>query len=347
MTYPPKKFSCSSKASVSRPLFILLLSVTLLTAQDLPPTQNTEALLKELDQISSGSQSLSQKRRAEAISRIQAASASGASSTEFYVTALENTKYRENHPAFIDWRQKNQDVNHHSSFQNAAQLQLRYLLLGLQRSDQKSALVQVPETLAYLNSLSSLHFLEGAYTPPPLAKGTQAQPIPSDKVTPDAVALIKQPLASSPIVDWLQIQDLLPSGKDFEPSPANYVGIMEKNVRIPLRGTSDPRLPSVWDVQINTESATVTSANSKQKMEDFQNERLPEMIYGKLKDTAAIGQPNRAATEMMKLIRTYPSNPAVKSWIDYTRGLLTNDPSASPTAKKEAPLTNAVAPAQP
>jgi hypothetical protein len=85
-----------------RPLYILLLSVTVLTAQDLPPPQNTEGLLKELDQISSGSQSLSQKRRAEAISRIQSASTSGASSVELYVSALENTKYRESHPAFID-----------------------------------------------------------------------------------------------------------------------------------------------------------------------------------------------------------------------------------------------------
>jgi hypothetical protein len=346
MTSHPKRFPCSSKALALRPLYILLLSVTVLTAQDLPPPQNTEGLLKELDQISSGSQSLSQKRRAEAISRIQSASTSGASSVELYVSALENTKYRESHPAFIDWRQKNQDGLHHSSFQNAAQLQLRYLLLGLQRSDQKTALAQVPETLAYLNSLSSLHFLEGTYTPPP-PKGTQAQPIPSDKVTSDAAALIKQPLSSAAVVDWLQIEDLLPAGKDFETSAGNYVGIMEKNVRIPLRGTNDPRLPSVWDVQINTESATVTEANSKQKTEDFQNERLPEMIFGKLKDTAAIGQPNRAATEMMKLIRTYPSNPAVKSWIDYTRGLLTKEETATPTAKKETLTTNAVAPAQP
>jgi hypothetical protein len=213
MTFTPTKFSCSSRASALHPLYILLLSATLLSAQDLPPPQNTEALLKELDQITSSSQSLLQRRRVEAISRIQSASISGAASVELYITALENTKYRESHPSFIDWRRKHQDNHRHPSFQNAAQLQLRYLLLGLQRSDQKTALAQVPETLAYLNSLSSLHFLEGSYTPPPPPKGTQVQPIPSDKVTADAAALIKQPLASLAIVEWLQIGDLLPRAR--------------------------------------------------------------------------------------------------------------------------------------
>ena len=328
---------------LAKTLFLLLISAGCLTAQDLPPPQNTDALLKELEQITSSSQSLSQRRRAEAISRIQSASTSGASAVELYVTALDNTKYRENHPAFIEWRQKNQDDLHHPSFQNAAQLQLRYLLLGLQRSDQKTALAQVPETLAYLNSLSSLHFLEGVYSAPAAAKGakTAAPPIPSDKVIPDAAAMIKQPLAASSIVDWFQIGDLLPSGKDFEPSAGNYVGILEKNVKTPLRGTNDPRLPSVWDLQINTESAVANAANSKQKTEDFRGERLPELIFGKLKDTAAIGQPNRAATEMMKLIRSYPSNTSVTVWIESARGLLTNQPTAPAPIQQGPPAATA------
>ncbi len=326
---------------------MILATTARLAAQDLPPPQNTDALLKELEQISSGSQSLSQRRRAEAISRIQSASASGATSVELYVTALDSTKYRENHPALIEWRQKNQESQRHPSLQNAAQLQLRYLLLGLQRSDQKTALAQVPETLAYLNSLASLHFLEGTYTPPPPPKGTQVPPIPSDKVTSDAAAMIKQPLTSLAIVDWLQIEDLLPVGKDFETSAGNYVGILEKNVKTPLRGTNDPRLPSVWDLQINTESAVTSAANSKQKEEVFRNERLPELVFGKLKDTAAIGQPNRASTDMMKLIRGYPLNPSVKDWVDYARGLLINQPSAPTNTPTAAPTTNAVTPQRP
>lgn len=339
--------AATNSSSALRLLSILLLPLTLLTAQDLPSPQNTETLLKELDQISLGTQSLSQKRRAEAISRIQSASSSGASSVEFYITALDNTKYLENHPALIEWKLKNQEDLHHPSFQNAAQLQLRYILLGLQRSTQKTALVQVPETLAFLNSLTSLHFLEGVYTPPPAAKSIKAPPIPSDKITSDAADLIKKPIISSPVVDWLQIEDLLPQNKDFEASAGNYAGILEKNVKTPLRSAHDPRLPEVWDLQINSESALASAANSKQKTETFTNERLPELLFGKLKDTAMVGQPNRAATDMMKLIRGYPANPAVKEWIDYARGLLTNAPIATATIPKAAPTTNTTVPAQP
>ncbi|MFZ4387057.1 MAG: hypothetical protein ACOYOI_02705 [Chthoniobacterales bacterium] len=326
---------------------MILAPTARLAAQDLPPPQNTDALLKELEQISSGSQSLSQKRRIEAVSLIQSASASGPTSVELYVTALDNTKYRENHQGFIDWKQKNQDDLRHPSYQNAVQLQLRYLLLGLQRSEQKTALAQVPETLAYLNALSSLHFLEGTYSNPSVAKGAKAPPIPSDKVTPEAASVIKQPLTSSPVVEWLRIEDLLPTGKDFETSAGNYAGILEKNLKTPLRGTNDPRLPSVWDLQINTESAVTSAANSKQKEEVFRNERLPELVFGKLKDTAAIGQPNRASTDMMKLIRSYPLNPSVKDWINYARGLLTNQPSAPTNSPAAAPTTNAVTPQRP
>ena len=322
------------------PWFIIVCSwilcpAVLLAAQDLPPPQNTEALLRELDKIDSGSQSLSQKRRAEAISRIQSASSSGPTAVELYVTALDNTKYLENHPAFIEWKQKKQDDLHHSSFQNAAQLQLRYILLGLQRSEQKTALAQVPETLAYLNSLSSLHFLEGTYNAAASAKGAKTAPttpIPSDKITSDAAALIKQPIAGSPVVDWLQIADLFPEGKDFEASAGNYEGILDKNVKTPLRTTNDPRLPEVWDLQISTESAVTSAANSKQKTETFTNDRLPDLLFRKAQDTAAIGQPNRALNEVMMLVRNYPANSSMQDWITTARGLLTNPPVASPVA---------------
>lgn len=311
----------------------LLIQAPRLAAQDLPPAQNADVLLKELEQITSNSQSLTQRRRADAISRIQSASASGASAVELYVTALDNTKYRENHQGLIEWRQKNQDNLHHSSFQNAAQLQLRYLLLGLQRSDQQTAFAQVPEVLTYLNSLSTLHFLEGPYSPPPATGGrTGAIFTPQDKVIPDAAALLNQPLSSAPIVDWLQIGDLLPSGKDFEASPGNYSEILEKNVKTPLRAANDPRLPSIWDLQINSESAIAKASKSKQQSESFTNERLPQLIFSKLKDTAAIGQPNRAATEMVKLIRSNPSNTSVKSWIESAKALLTAQVTAAAAA---------------
>jgi hypothetical protein len=329
-------------------LTVILSPVSRVTAQDAPAPQNKTALLQELDKITSGSETIVRKRRAEAISRVQSASSSGGAAVELYLNALDNTRYREKHQEFIDWRQKNQDCLRHASFQNAAQLQLRYLLLALQRSDQKTALTQIPESLAYLKSLQELHFLEEPQTSSSAQKsnrGMQAPPPSSDKVIPEASAIIKQPIRNCAVVEWFQISDLLPEGKDFEGSAGNFAGIIDKNVKNPLRGTNDPRLPGAWDFQINAESAVANSGDSPQKTETFRNERLPELIFLKLKDTAAIGQPNRALNELMTLIRTYPSNHSVNDWITTARGMLTNSSVTQlPPATPQAASTNLTTP---
>ncbi len=333
MTIPPLP-------RITRVLALLLTPASQLAAQDLPPPPDKTALLQELDRVTLGSQSFVQKRRADAIARIQAASSSGNNSVDLYLAALDGTKYRENHQGLVEWRMKNQDTLHNPSFQNAAQLQLRYLLIGLQRSDQHDALAQVPEALSYLNSLVTLHFLTEPYRALPSKSGMQPPPPPSDRIIPEADTMIKQPLANCPIVEWMQISDLLPQGKDFEPSAGNFAGILEKNIKTPLRKTNDPRLPGAWDLQINTESSVTAASDSQKQAEAFKTVRLPELIFGKLKDTAAIGQPNRAVTEMMALIRGYPANPSVKDWIETARGLLTNQPATPPSS--QITLTNAV-----
>ncbi len=184
---------------------LLLTATTGLAAQDLPPPQNSEALLSELEQFTKSAENHEQRRRLEAISKIQLAAQSPAAALELHLQALAGTKYLDKHQDFFDWKQKNQDILRQTSYQNAAQLQLRYLLLGLQRSDQHDAYAQVNETTAYLNSLKGLHFLEDPFMPPPPMKGSQPIPCPSDKVTKEAADLMGKPLAGYPVEEWLQI----------------------------------------------------------------------------------------------------------------------------------------------
>lgn len=323
-----------------------LLAVSL-PAQDLPPPQNPSVLLGELDQLAKGSTTVEQRRRNEAISRIQAAASSPSASLELYLAALDATKFSDKHLDFLEWKKKNQELLRHASYQNAAQLQLCYLLLGLRRSEQHDALAQVPETLSYLDSLKRLHFLEENRPAPAVQKKMQAPPPPSDTVVPEAADLIRKPLSGYPVVQWLQIADLLP-GKSFEGTAGNYTEILQKNVKEPLRDKKDPRLPEVWDLQISTESMIADSADS-QKSETFKTSRLPDLIFGKFKDTAAIGQPNRALNGMMQLIRTYPANPSAPQWIETARGMITNAPApaAKPSPAQAAiPAAPAASPQQ-
>lgn len=319
-----------------------------LQSQDLPPAQNTSALLRELDQITQRSGILGQKRRSEALSQIQSAAASPSSSADLYLAALDGTKYRDKHQEFLDWKQKNQETLHQASFQNAAQLQLRYLLLGLQRSEKVDAFAQVNATLSYLNSLQSLHFLDEPYVAAKPMKGSKPLPCPSDKVIKEAADLIAQSLPGCPVVEWLQIKDLLPD-KDYHGSAGDYFGILEKNVKAPLRLKKDPRLLGVWDLQINAALTQANSSQDSQKALNFKTEKLPPLIFKKCTDTAAIGQPNRALSEMMLLLRTYPANPSVPDWIEAAKNLLTNSPVApvannTPVAVVAPVTTNAAAP---
>lgn len=317
-------------------------------AQDLPPP-NTAVLLKELDQIASGVQNKIQSRRDSALSQIQAASSSGGSAVDFYLHALENTKYRENHQEFVDWRRKNEELLRSISLQNAAQLQLRYLVLALQRSDKNDAFAQISQSLAYLNTLAALNSLNDISSASSDAPGENVpknsqkivKTTSSDKPYPEALALIQQPLNASSVVAWLQIADLLPKTDSFAPSPGNYQQIMEQNVRTPLRAKNDPRLPLTWDTQIAMESALATKSGSQQQADAFNQTRLPDLLFKKAKDTAAIGQPNRAIAEIIKLIQDYPADPDMKQWIDFARGLIASAvPTPTPAAQAPTPISS-------
>ena len=309
---------------------VSLLWVTVTIAQDLPVPQNATAILKELDKIDQGAKANENNRRRAAISQIQAAANSGSVAVDLYLRSLENTKYLESHQDYVDWSRKNQELLHSLSFQNAAQLQMRYLSMALQRDEKHDAFAQIPECLAYLEALASQKSLRSAGASSSSSQiQNQKTPIKTtstDKPYPEALALINQPVDKSSVVEWFQISDLLPD-KDFAPSAGNYQSIMEKNIRRSLKAMKDPRIIQTWDMQIAMETATATESNSKQQADAFNQIRLPYLLFSKAKDTAAIGQPNRALGEVMVLVGNYPQNPSMKDWITTARGLLTNLPT--------------------
>ena len=123
----------SLPGSLTGTLFLAISAMAF--CQDLPPPQNPDELLRELDKIGKGNESRAQQRRADAISRIQSAAASPGSSLDLYLQALNETKYRNQPQEFFKWKQEHQEDINHASFRNAAHLQMCYLLLALKRSD--------------------------------------------------------------------------------------------------------------------------------------------------------------------------------------------------------------------
>ena len=328
--------------------------LTAAIAQDLPIPQNSTEILKELDKIDQRSKSNENNRRSAAISQIQAAANSAPAAVDLYLRALENTKYLESHQDYVDWSRKNQELLHSISFQSAAQLQMRYLAMALQRDEKHDAFTQIPECLSYLETLASQKSLRpaapdanddddsGAKTSQsPSQQRIQKKIVKTtstDKPYKEALNLIKQPVDKSAVVEWLQISDLIPD-TNFEASAGNYQSIMDKNVRGPLRAKNDPRIFQTWDTQITMETAIATQSDSKQQADAFNQSRLPYLLFHKAQDTATIGQPNRALGEVIVLVRNYPSNPSLQEWTAAARTLLTN-PTITPIVA--VPQTNGV-----
>ena len=311
-------------------------------AQDAAPL-NTNSILKELDQVDTLAKNQVSSRRSAALSKIQTASGSGTSAVELYLQALEATKFAdaEKHPEFVKWRlKKDADYLRSNQFQTAAQLQLRYLTLALQRSEQNDAFAQIAPCMAYLNDLSIATI--GLFSQNQNAPKTTSS-ASTEKAVQEANSLIKQSLNNSEVVKWLEIDDLLPDGKDFASSPGSYEAIIESNVRVPLRAKNDPRLPGTWDMQIKFNADLTTSTGSQQQADDFNKARLPELLFKKAQDTALIGHPNRAISEIMDLIHRYPTNPDVKDWVKAARDLLSNANTAPLAVNSTAAATNPAA----
>ena len=304
-------------------LFFLGMSLPLLS-QDLP-APDTQGLLNQLEHVTAENQNTDQRRRAAALSQIKTVASSGSSAIDFYLQALESTKYRSNHQGFVDWDRQNDHLLHTTPYQNAVLMQLRYLCLALERDDQHDDCSQVPQALSYLNSLT----------------GLQNATDSSERLSPEASAYLQQPLASSEIVEYLQVADLLPDGKSFAPAPGAYEEIMEKNVRVPLREKKDKRLPATWDAQIAVEAGIAKAGNTPDQTMAFNKSRLPDLLFKKAQDTALIGQPNRGISEVMLLIQHYPNNPSVKDWVDYARNSLTTTATNSTPAEAPGESTNA------
>lgn len=333
------------------------------TAQDAQPP-DAAAILRELDQVESGNASTLQSRRTSALAQLAAATDSGSSAVDFQLRALEGTRPKDKLKDLQLWRQQNDQLLGSAQYQNAALFQLRYLTLALQRTDQHDASAQIPEYLAYVNALTS----EPSLNPVPVTRlqndsntenmaadrnmaatkklKKMAVPAPANFRTDQyVVGLLRQPLKKSPVVIWLNIGDLLPDGEDFEAAPGNFRGILEKNVRAPMRAQSDARVPAVWDTQIGIETAAATATQNEQLAEDFNKVKLPALLFRKAQDTALVGMPNRALQQTMFLIRNYPNHPDLGDWVEYTRSLLAK-PSPTP-AGSAGKTTPAASPAKP
>lgn len=304
----------------------VLLALSKASGQTPSPQANADQL-KQLDQLAETCRAKLQTKRFFAQSETQAASISPSASIIFYLKALQATRYHDNPQGFADWKKKNEGIITSLPFQTATMLQLRYLVLALKRVDHTDAYAQAPEYFAYLNSLAASF--------PSTIIGTKSSRAGSTRQVQEALGLLSQPIAKTSVAQWLDVASLMPTS-DFEQSPGNYGGIMEKNVRGPLRDRKDPRLIATWDAQINLESKEAPKLDA----DSFRKRRYPSLIIDRAEDLALVGQKEKAVGEMITLIKANPDNPAAMQWIQSARRMLgASGTTNAATPAGEAPLS--------
>jgi len=288
----------------------VFLSISTLQAQqqDVSPP-NVEAILKEIEALELKQKQGKAATRNALLGQIQTAASNGPAAASFYSQAVEEVQFegkKDKAEAFAGWKKSHSDLLRSKEMQTALLLHLKYLHMALQRKDLQKPETQLPAVMAYLNELIASDEL---FTD---------QKQPNDEVK----ALLNKPLNQSVFSQWLRLGEWLPDDKIWEAQPGNVSGILEKNVRTVMRETKDPKLIQTWDTEMKVAADRITAGRSDHQADQFNTVTRPRLQFKQSQDMVAIGQPNRALTEMIMLVRTYPGHQDFPLWVGKIRELV-------------------------
>ena len=291
--------------------------------QDVAPP-NVETLLKEIDALELKQKQGKQSARNALISQIQSASLNGAAAANLYTQAIEEVQFKgkkDKVEAFTAWKKAHADLLRSKEMQTALLLHLKYLLMALQRKDLEKPATQLPSVMAYVKDLVA-------------SEEDFANQKPQNDETK---ALLNKPLNQSIFSQWLRLGEWLPNEKTWEMQPGNVAGILEKNVRTILREQKDPQLIGTWDLEMQFEADRITTGRSEYQADQFNAVTRPRMQFKQALDLVTIGQPNRALTEMIKLVRENPGHQDFPVWVGKIRELV--KPARAETSPQSPPDT--------
>jgi hypothetical protein len=329
------------------PAAVFALSLTATHAQQDAPAVNAEAILRELEQIELKQKQALVSSRQMAINQVKSAASSGSAAADLYEKAIEAVQFegtKGKGAAYSDWKSSKAAMLRTKEMQAALVLHLRYLALSLERKGAEKPELFVPPSLAYVRDLATTDamFIKQAVS--------AAQPGGSDRdreqqaIDRETIQLknelLNRSLNDSVFVKWLRLGSALPKGDDWELTPGNLSGIMEKNIRTPLRAAKDAALLVTYEQEMQFLADRVSSSNRDHDATEFNTVVRPRIQLARADDMAALGQKNRAVTEIVLLIKTYPQHPDFSKWMQRVRELLT-PAAAAETPAAEAPAAPA------
>ncbi|MEI8310452.1 MAG: hypothetical protein WCH98_06845 [Verrucomicrobiota bacterium] len=308
----------------------VFLSISILQAQqqDIAPP-NLDTILKEITALEQKQKQGKLTERNSLIGQIQSAAANGSAAASFYTQAVEEVQFKgkkDKVEAFIAWKKAHADLLHSKEMQTALLLHLKYLLMSLQRRDLEKPETQLPALMTYVNELVSCDDLFAKQNPP------------SDETR----SLLTKPISGSIFAQWLPLGEWLPDAKNWEQKPGDIPGILEKNIRSVMRDKKDPQLIQTWDTEMKIEAARITTGRSEHQADQFNTVTRPRLQFKQAQDMAVIGQPNRALTETIALVRANPLHPDFGIWVAKIRESIkppaqAPEPAAAQTSPEPTP----------
>jgi hypothetical protein len=303
-------------------LILVAWSAPMLAVQaqgDAPPL-NAAQVLQELDAAEKKQTEAAASDRRQRAAILQEGAAGGPAASRLYEEAVKNTRFPgegANAKALQDWNKNNGDLLRSPEMQKCVQLHVRYLLLGLQRSDESvdPASLAAP-SFAYARDLADLLADENF-----------------NALSKEAKELLSKPAAEGIFVAWLNLGEQLPKSDDWEPAAGNLGGILEKNVRSHWRQSKAPELLTTWDLQIAShDQRAATPVRSAADTERLRTIDRPRLIFSRAEDQALLGQQNTAQREMLQLVREHPLHPDWSRWVARLRESLSPAKTTQPPA---------------
>ena len=294
---------------------------------------NAELILKEIDQLEKKQKESYRAEKAHAIATLTRAAESSTAANNLYEDAIEQIQFngqKGKTQAFLEWKKKNTEVLRSREMETALRLHLRYLILSLQRADSEKPGDFVNPSLEYAMDIQKWLLDQ--------ARGNSNLP-------QEIKSLIDRSINESVFTKSMFLTAWLPKGKNWELSPGNLEGILEKNVRPLLREEKSPQLIETWDLLMKFQADRTTMGRLEFSAETYNTVTQPRLLLSRANDMILIGQKNQGCTEILKLIRTYPQHPDFSQWVTQLREILKRPtPESTPAATE--PTTPAEPPAQ-
>lgn len=312
-------------------LFGLVALPAALAQRDTAPL-NAEQILKEVDQLEKKQKESGRAEKAQAIATLTRAADSSTAANNLYEDAIEQTQFngrKEKTQAFLEWKKKNMDMLHSREMETALRLHLRYLILSLQRADSEKAGDFVNPSLEYAMNIQKWLLDQ--------AKG-------NSNLSPEARSLLDKSITESVFCKSMFLSAWLPKSKNWELTPGNFEGILEKNVRPFLREEKSPQLIETWDLLMKFQAERTTLGRLEHSAETYNTVTQPRLLLSRANDMILIGQKNQGCTEILKLIRTYPQHPDFSQWVTQLRDILKRQAPDSTPASTDSTTATATPP---